>query len=269
MQKKSKEGIARLADTWEASALKRARGMSASEPSSGDLEQGKAKVVPSSGANTLPAASSGCCTQFQMLLKRECQNTIRDKGSMAARIGTTVFLNLIVGVVFQGAADWSDVADAEKNPAELITKSREHFGAVVQIFIGAMFGLAQPALISFPLERPVFIEYILHTYGALPYVFAKLICEIPVVIGQSAIIFIVTYWLVGLQANFIVATLVASLMGTVAASVSLFMGAVSSSVEVAIQLVPLLFVPQLLFAGLFIPIRPFPSGSSGHSTCAS
>jgi ABC-type multidrug transport system ATPase subunit len=290
MQQQSKTGIQALADAWESSETKRAR--SASSGSAGatpaDVEEGggggggggsgggggggggaivkavfaeeEASPPSAEPPASSPAAKAGCCTQFTMLLKRECQNTLRDKGSMAARIGTTLFLNLIVGVVFQGAADWSDVADAEQNPAELITKSREHFGAVVQIFIGAMFGLAQPALISFPLERPVFIrEYVLHTYGAIPYVFAKLICEIPVVIAQSALIFLVTYWLVGFQVNFLVGTLVAALMGTVAASVSLFMGAVSSSVEVAIQLVPLLFVPQLLFAGLFIPITSIPT----------
>ena len=52
MQKKSKEGC--QSPQREAETLHPiARGMSASEPSSGDLEQGKAKVVPSSGANTL------------------------------------------------------------------------------------------------------------------------------------------------------------------------------------------------------------------------
>lgn len=264
MQQQSADGVIKLAGSWETSEVKRARrslsGRSISEGD--DLEKGGGRASEKksdSASQTNMAPKSGCCTQFSMLLRREFQNTLRDKGSMGARIGSTLFLNLIVGAVFQGAADWSDVADAEKNPAELITKSREHFGAIVQIFIGAMFGLAQPALISFPIERPVFIrEYLLHTYGAIPYVFAKLICEIPVVIAQSALIFIVTYWLVGLQVSFLVGTLVAALMGTVAASVSLFMGAISSSVEVAIQLVPLLFVPQILFAGLFIPITSIP-----------
>ena len=31
-----------------------------------------------------PAAKSGCCTQFSMLLKRECQNTLRDKGTFGS-----------------------------------------------------------------------------------------------------------------------------------------------------------------------------------------
>ena len=95
------------------------------------------------------------------------------------------------------------------------------------------------------------------------------------------------YWLTGLAANFFVLTFVVALLGMVASSTSLLIGAVAESVQVAMQLTPLLFVPQLvrtdcparspvrlgrhraphpvaalfslqLFAGFFIPITSIP-----------
>merc|ERR1712224_124729 len=43
-----------------------------------------------------------------------------------------------------------------------------------------------------------------------------------------------------------------------AASYALCIGSIASNVNVAVQLTPLLFVPQLLFAGLFIAIKDIP-----------
>lgn len=81
---------------------------------------------------------------------------MRDKGSMMARIGSTVFLNLIVACVFYMAADWEDT-NGDSVPA-VIKQVNSQFGVLVQLGIGGMFGLAQPTMLTFPLERPVFIR---------------------------------------------------------------------------------------------------------------
>jgi hypothetical protein len=39
---------------------------------------------------------------------REARNVVRDKASMGARVGSTVFLNLIIGLVFQARAAQPD-----------------------------------------------------------------------------------------------------------------------------------------------------------------
>lgn len=246
MQMESKASVHELADAW---------GQKAAQPSATDIETG---VTGKKDQNvTRSAAKPGCCRQFRALIAREFQQVIRDKGGMAARIGSTLFLNLIVGFVFQDAANWSDVTGA---PGEVRKKLGGHFGAVVQTAIAGMFGLSQPLLLSFPLERPVFMrEYAVGTYSAIPYFISKMIVEIPLMIMQSMIIWLCTYHLIGFSGNFFILMLYTALLGLVAASSALLIGSVANNVNVAIQLTPLLFVPQIMFAGFFVPIDSIPA----------
>eukprot|EP01060_Flectonema_neradi_P018647 TRINITY_DN2552_c0_g2_i1.p1 TRINITY_DN2552_c0_g2~~TRINITY_DN2552_c0_g2_i1.p1 ORF type:complete len:647 (+),score=140.98 TRINITY_DN2552_c0_g2_i1:72-1943(+) len=199
-------------------------------------------------------AKAGYVKQFGTLARREGMNVLRDKGALIARFGTTIFINLIVGFVFKGVggasfANWG-TEDGTAN----------HFGALAQLAIGGMFGLAQPLLLSFPLERPVFLrEYATGTYDSIPYFISKLLVEIPITILQSTVMYLVTYWLMELNGNFVYLTLATSLLGLVAASTAILIGSVSSNPQMAIQLSPLLFVPQILFSGFFISTSFIPS----------
>lgn len=124
---------------------------------------------------------------------------------------------------------------------------------------GGLFGLSQPTLLSFPVERPVFIrEYATNTYSLIPYFLSKMLVEIPMMIFQSSLMFLCAYWLVGFNGGFFQLTLVIALLGFVSASTTLAIGAAVENVTAALQLTPLLFVPQLLFAGFFIPITSIP-----------
>jgi hypothetical protein len=87
--------------------------------------------------------------QLHALLTREGQALVRDKAALAGRFGITIFLNLLFGVIFEGAGS-RDSAEADALPA--------HFGALVMVTIGSMFGTAQPVMLGFPLERPVFLR---------------------------------------------------------------------------------------------------------------
>uniref|UniRef100_A0A7S1CKF3 ABC transporter domain-containing protein n=1 Tax=Bicosoecida sp. CB-2014 TaxID=1486930 RepID=A0A7S1CKF3_9STRA len=196
-------------------------------------------------------------TQFALLGRREVNNVVRDKGSMIARIGTTVFLNLIVAFVFQNAADWSGT---EPTLPDALAKVGSAFGGVVQVALGGMFGLSQPTLLTFPAERVVFLrEYAAAQYGIVAYFLSKMLAEIPLMIGQASLIFFCTYWLVGFNGGFVTLTLIVALLGFVASSTSLVIGAAANDVQTALQLTPLLFVPQMLFAGFFIPISSIPA----------
>eukprot|EP01063_Lacrimia_lanifica_P004683 TRINITY_DN12671_c0_g1_i1.p2 TRINITY_DN12671_c0_g1~~TRINITY_DN12671_c0_g1_i1.p2 ORF type:complete len:682 (+),score=283.16 TRINITY_DN12671_c0_g1_i1:47-2092(+) len=196
-------------------------------------------------------ARSGFCTQMVALGVREAQQVLRAKGALIARFGSTIFLNLFVGLVFRNQASAATGFEGDGLQA--------HFGAVTQVCIGGMFGLAQPTLLAFPLEKPVFLrEYATGTYRALPYFASKLLVEIPMAIAQSVVLFMVTYWLVDMQGNFVYLVLATALLGLVSASVALLIGSVASNAQVAIQLSPLIFVPQILFSGIFIPNNMIP-----------
>eukprot|EP01064_Diplonema_japonicum_P029719 TRINITY_DN4874_c0_g2_i1.p1 TRINITY_DN4874_c0_g2~~TRINITY_DN4874_c0_g2_i1.p1 ORF type:complete len:707 (+),score=93.12 TRINITY_DN4874_c0_g2_i1:55-2121(+) len=199
-------------------------------------------------------AQASFITQFICLGMRDARNVIRDKGSLIARFGSTIFINLIVGFVFQSVGS--------TDPDHWTTEAgiQNHFGGLSQIAIGGMFGLAQPLMLSFPLEKPVFIrEYATGTYGSVPYFTSKLLVEVPMTIVQSVVLFFTTFWIMELNGNFVYLVLATSLLGLVAASTALLIGAISSNPQIAIQLSPLLFVPQILFSGFFIPTSQIPS----------
>ena len=111
-------------------------------------------------------------------------------------------------------------------------------------------------LLGFPLQRPVFIrEYATGTYSSIPYFVSKLATELPTMLVSATMIYLATYWTIGFQGNFFYLVLSTTMLGMVAASYALCIGSAAKNVNVAVQLTPLLFVPQLLFAGLFIAIK--------------
>lgn len=195
--------------------------------------------------------------------RREARQVARDKASLIAQFGSTAFLYVIIGNIFSGAADYSDMAVHANDPvaqnAEIFQTTTTHFGVVTFIATGAMFGLAQPTMLSFPQERPIFLrEYASGQYGAAPYFLSKVLVEVPKSFAVVLFIYLISFWIIDFQGSFVVLVLVTTLFGLVASSVSLLIGSLASNVQVGVQLTPLLFVPQLLFSGFYIPISQIP-----------
>jgi hypothetical protein len=91
---------------------------------------------------------AGWVTQFAALGKREFQNVIRDKASLAARFGIAAALNIIFACIFL------NIGDANKKDYDLYS----HFGAIMFAAIFSMIGSAQPVVLLFPFERPLFVR---------------------------------------------------------------------------------------------------------------
>jgi hypothetical protein len=128
------------------------------------------------------------------------------------------------------------------------------------VTIAAMMGAAQPIMISFPFERPMFLrEYSTGTYSVLPYFISKFLLEFPITIMQSIIQFVIVYFMIEMRGNFIYITGSAWLLGFASSSMALCLGAAVGNVKSVTELSPLLFVPQLLFAGFFIRTSQIPS----------
>ena len=112
----------------------------------------------------------------------------------------------------------------------------------------------------FPSERPRFVrEYATGTYGAFAYFCSKLVTELPLSFSTSLLAFIIGYWMVGLHGSFILHVLITWLVGLCAASTGLLFGCVAANAQEAMQAAPAIFVPQILFAGLFIKIDQIPA----------
>lgn len=198
---------------------------------------------------------SSFALQVSLLLRREVLDVFRDRASLIARIVLTTFLNLLYALIFFNSGDINSLN--EKGEPNYSTK--DHFGALTMISIGTMFGSAQPELLKFPLARPVFIrEYASGLYRSDSYFMSKSLVELPVLFMQAAIIYLVTYWLVDLQGNWIFLVLSAWLLTLCASSCALLIGCLVPDIKNAMELAPLILVPQILFAGFFIPIDSIP-----------
>jgi ABC-type multidrug transport system permease subunit len=104
------------------------------------------------------------------------------------------------------------------------------------VAIGQLFGLAQPLLLSFPTERPIFLrEHATGTYHAFTYFLSNLFVEIPAGMVQIAVVWICTYWIAGLQGNWFFLWLATCLLGFVSASTAVLIGAIVPTVETAIE----------------------------------
>ena len=198
----------------------------------------------------LPAVQATFATQFYWLTIREARNTKRDVGALIGRFGITIFLNLLFGLIFLGIA-------GEDNAVQANLQS--HFGAVTFVLISSMFGSAQPIMLMFPFERPLFMrEYSTGTYSSLSYFMSKIALELPLTLLQTLLQFILVFFMMNLQGNFIYFVLEAWGLGLASSSVAMALGASVSNVKDVTELAPLLFVPQLLFAGFFIRTSQIP-----------
>lgn len=128
------------------------------------------------------------------------------------------------------------------------------------MFLQGMFGSAQPLLLQFPLERPIFLrEYAANMYGVVPYFLAKTLVELPLSFVTQLETWLISYWVMDLDGNFILLVLVSWALSMTAASTALVVGCSVPDARSAQELAPLIFVPQILFTGIFVSISLIPS----------
>eukprot|EP01059_Diplonema_ambulator_P024702 TRINITY_DN40_c0_g1_i2.p1 TRINITY_DN40_c0_g1~~TRINITY_DN40_c0_g1_i2.p1 ORF type:complete len:618 (+),score=225.77 TRINITY_DN40_c0_g1_i2:145-1998(+) len=199
--------------------------------------------------------TAGFWRQFALLLKREFYQFIRDRMTLGARYGMCIMLAVLIGLIFMGAGGhWGnfDGTEVEKDV-------NNHWGGLVMFAINSMFLSAQPLLLVFPGERSVFIrEYTTGTYGTAAYFLAKTFIDVPAGFVQTVLGAFCVYFLVGLKGNFILIVLSLTLLASVSASTALLLGAATTRAETAVNLIPAIYVPQILFAGFFITSDSIP-----------
>lgn len=259
MQKEPLEKLKEIKDRWLVSGL--STKMQAKIEALGERGRSMERSIIQTGRST------GFCKQLMMLLGREVRGTFRNKGILYARFGMSIFLAALYGWLFSGSAAQGDKANSSQPNCVKATFDaggctgdfQAHFGTLVSLSIMAMMGAAQPVLLQFPQERPVFLrEYAAHQYGVVPYFISKTFVEMPVVLMSSLLTFTVAFWWMGLHGNFILLVLVSWLLGISSSSLALLVGCGVASAQKAIQLAPLTLIPQMLFSGLFVPVAKIP-----------
>jgi len=183
-------------------------------------------------------------TEASMLFERELLDIVRNKTPIIARIGITLFIASLSGCIFWGVG---------KTDSSVFENMQSHFGALVIVTLNAMFGTAQPTLLAFPTERPVFLrEYSTNHYSVAAYFLSKFFIEVTITAVQVLVLCVTCYFMIGFQANFFIfyAGVFALAMSSTAYAVLL--GCATEDPTLGQEMLPLLFVPQMLFAGFFV-----------------
>jgi len=189
-------------------------------------------------------------TQSSVLFAREFKNLVRDKASIGARMGITIFLNILFGVIFY---------DVGRLPNTEAKNVQSHFGALLMVLLSAMFGSAQPALMLIPAERPIFLrEYSTAHYSVFPYFLSRLLMEAFVTFLQILAGTICCFFLIGFQANFFHLFSIIYTLAMGSTAIAVLLGCSMSNPDMAMEFLPILFVPQMLFAGFFVAIDLIP-----------
>merc|ERR1712194_255474 len=187
--------------------------------------------------------------QLGYLVERELKETLRNKVGLIMRFVVNGFMGLLFACIF--------LSVGHKSLQEGGVQS--HFGAVCNIMIGTMFGASQPLLLQFPSERPIFLrEYAANMYGCVPYFLAKTIVEVPLAGLTSLETWLIAYPTMGLHGNLLELVLISWALTLTASSTALFIGCSVANAQSAQELAPLMFVPQILFSGIFISITLIP-----------
>lgn len=139
---------------------------------------------------------------------------------------------------------------------------QSQFGAVIMILLMSMFGTAQPALLSFPEERPVFLrEYSTNHYSVISYFVSRLTMEAVVTAGQIMVQLLITYFLIGFQGNFGMYFVTVYSLAMASTALAVALGCSVEDPKLAQEMLPILFVPQMLFAGFFVQTELIPQVS--------
>lgn len=197
----------------------------------------------------------GFWTQTSLLFYREVVNITRDLTAIIARFSLTIFMGILVGIIFFNVG--------KTNPTQGLNL-QSHFGALLMAIMLSMFGNAQPALLAFPQERPVFLrEYSTNHYSAVAYFISRFTVEAVITAFQTWVSCIITYFLVGFQAGFGVYYAVIYTLGMASTAVAVLLGCSVEDPKLAQEFLPIIFVPQVSCCSLGGPHWLTSCSSSG------
>ncbi|EER20174.1 ATP-binding cassette transporter, putative, partial [Perkinsus marinus ATCC 50983] len=193
--------------------------------------------------------------QLRELLKRDFRDIIRNPTVQIIKFCMTVFMGLIMGCVFfQAGADESEIYWLTNRG-----RFQSYYGGIVITCVAAMMGSAQTTILRYPDQRAIFVrEYASNMYSSIPYVLSQTLLEVPMAFIESVIQIIIAYFMLNFQGSWILWVLSNLLINLVSASFAQFLGALANSGAQAMQFMPLILVPQMIFSGLFTPISEIP-----------
>eukprot|EP01101_Sappina_pedata_P003338 TRINITY_DN1357_c0_g1_i3.p1 TRINITY_DN1357_c0_g1~~TRINITY_DN1357_c0_g1_i3.p1 ORF type:complete len:702 (-),score=226.60 TRINITY_DN1357_c0_g1_i3:37-2013(-) len=185
-----------------------------------------------------------------ILLHRAALQTGRDKMKIYSKLMQVLFMGFFGGFIF---------LQLDNDQASIQSRQGVLFFCCTSCFMPYLMNV----LTLFPMEKMVFFkEYSSGAYGSLSYYVAKNISELPFNIAFPMIFSIIIYFMVGLKteadAFFIFYTCV-MLVALNANSLGLLISTAISNLNLSLIMAPLIFLPMMIFGGLFANLDTVPS----------
>ncbi|KAI8851750.1 ABC-2 type transporter-domain-containing protein [Chytridium lagenaria] len=184
-------------------------------------------------------------TQFAYLFKRASKNAFRNPLVVQAKLGQSVVIALIIGILYYGTGTDYGYSGAQNRQGML-------FFTAVNMVMSSTIGV----LSIFGEEKVVFTrEYGAGYYGLPAYFFSKILVEMPFQIIFPWIFATIVYWFVGLQnvgVKYLVYVLFSVLSSCCGFSLGIAIACIFESLETALAAAPLMLMPLMLFSGLFV-----------------
>ena len=192
----------------------------------------------------------GFVSQVILLFQREVTNTTRNIHSMRTRTIMTVMISFFCGCLFYQVA---------KTDFRRFINVQSTFGALFMSLLANVFATALPSLMAFPEERPVFLrEYSTNHYSVFSYFISRLAMEMFITGVQVTVSSLITYSMVGYYGNYGIFWSGIYLMACSSNALGIFVGSVVTNPSTAVEFLPAIFLPQILFAGFFVPPELIP-----------
>jgi ATP-binding cassette subfamily G (WHITE) protein 1 len=194
--------------------------------------------------------SVGVWAQFGFLFIRSCKDTFRSKALLRSKIGIAVFLGGIFDMLFYKLSD---------DRQGIQNRNGLFFLLNVGLFISGMIQV----VLTFPLQRAVFLkEQGFEMYGNFTYFWTKLIPELIPEVLTPTLFFIMIYWACELNTDSYDKPLtfwgICILSHMSGGSVGLFVGCVISNVDSISAVIPVVFMPNLVFSGFLANLDSIP-----------
>jgi len=193
----------------------------------------------------------GVIKQTQLLFHRELQNMFRSTNALSIRILISLAMSVMAGSLCY------KIADSDFNN---FVNVQTMFGSIILVLLSNMLPCALPSMLAMPEERPVFLrEYTTNHYSVLAYFLSKLAIEALMAAFQVTLSCVILYFMIGFSINFRIFWSILYLASMLATAQAVMIGCAVENPTMAVEFFPLVFLPQLLFAGFFVPphLMPF------------
>eukprot|EP00357_Protocruzia_adherens_P017121 CAMPEP_0115022330 /NCGR_PEP_ID=MMETSP0216-20121206/31477_1 /TAXON_ID=223996 /ORGANISM="Protocruzia adherens, Strain Boccale" /LENGTH=688 /DNA_ID=CAMNT_0002394975 /DNA_START=150 /DNA_END=2216 /DNA_ORIENTATION=- len=206
-------------------------------------------VLPDLNKETRSKFKVGELESFTILMKRSTLHLTRNPMTTKIRAGQTIVFALMIVILYTRLGDNR-------------TSIQDRNGALFFQALNTVFSAVSNVIVTFPIERAVFLrERANDMYSVGAYFWAKNVIELPFSTIFPVLFVCIFYYTIGLSATFTVFLVnvgITVLLVYAGSGYGLFVASFFSDVEVAVALTPLVLVPFILFAGLFVNTSNIP-----------